>query len=92
MFQSRNCYPEKQINRFLYLQRKKKMTHSNSSFALSPAYKVTNARRVQTLDCVDSNFSFASTNNDAKNFQRMLPDLKIAESYRQAETKAKYVL
>ena len=81
------------------------MTHFNSSFVLSPADQVTNAKRVQALDCVDcvdcvdwaldcvNCVDCASTNNnDANNFQRMLPDLKIAESYRQAETKAKYVL
>ena len=68
------------------------MTPSSRSFVLSPTDQVTNAEIVQALDCVDSNFSFASTNSDAKKFQRMFPDSKIAESYRQAETKTKYVL
>ena len=68
------------------------MTLSSNSFVLSTTDQVTNAEMVQALYCVDSNFSFASTNNDAKKFQRMFPDSKIAESYRQAETKTKYVL
>ena len=49
------------------------MTLCSSSFALSRTDQVTNAETVQTLDCVDSNFSFASTSNDAKKFRRMFP-------------------
>ena len=70
----------------------KQMTLSSSSFVLPPIDQVNNAEIVQALDCVDSNFSFASTNNDAKKFQRMFPNSKIAESYRQAGTKTIYVL
>ena len=68
------------------------MTLSSSSFVLPPTDQVNNAEIVQELDCVDSNFSFASTNNDAKKFQRMFPNSKIAESYRQDGTKTIYVL
>ena len=68
----------------------KQMTLSSSSVVLSPTDQVTNAEIIPALNCVDSNFSSASMNNDAK--KRMLTDTKIVESFRQAETKAKYVL
>ena len=58
----------------------KQMTLSSSSFVLSTNDQVTNSEIVKALDCVDLNFSFASTNNDGKKFQRMFPDSKIAES------------
>ena len=86
MFQRKNCYLERQIKGFLYLH----MTLSSSSVVLSPTDQVTNAEIIPALDCVDLNFSPASMNNDAK--KRMLTDTKIAQSFRQAETKAKYVL
>ena len=58
---------------------------------MPPAHQLTNAE-IQVLDCIDSNFSFASSNNDVKKFQHLFPNSKIAESYRQTEIKTEFVL
>ena len=73
IFQRRNV-PGKTNQRVLVSVSDKQMTLFSSSLVLSPTDQVTNAEIVQALDCVDSNFSYVSTNNDAKKFQRMIPD------------------
>ena len=50
------------------------MTLFNGSLVLSRTDQVIDAEIVQALDCVDSNFSFVSMNNDGKKFQRMFLD------------------
>ena len=50
------------------------------------------AETLQALDCVQSNYSFSSANSDNEKFKQMFPDSKIAQSYRQGETKIKYVI
>lgn len=49
------------------------------------------AEAIQALDCLNSNYSFARTNNDAQKIRALVPNSKI-ESYKQNEAKAKYVL
>ena len=61
-------------------------------YVLSPTDQVTKAETIQASDCVDSNFSFTSTNSDGKKFRLMFPDSKIAAHCKQAGTKTKYVL
>ena len=73
MFQRRNI-PGKANQRVLVSVSDKQMTLFNGSLVLSRTYQVINAEIVQALDCVDSNFSFVSTNNDGKKSQRMFLD------------------
>lgn len=44
------------------------------------------------LKCVESNFSFSSNNGNNDLFAKMFPDSKIAASYKNSETKSKYML
>ena len=59
---------------------------------LSTEDQVTRAETLQVLDCVQSNYSFTSANNDDENFKLMFPDSKIAQSYRQELMTIKYVI
>ena len=47
---------------------------------------------IRALDCVGSNYSFASTSDDGKKYQEMFPDSEIAKRYQQGETKTKYTI
>ena len=59
---------------------------SNKNIATNEA-KAICAETLQVLDCVQSNYSFASTNNRNEKSKQMFPDSKIAQRYRQGETK-----
>ena len=48
------------------------------------------AEVLQALQVVNSNYSFASSENDNERFKMMFPDSKIAQSYRQGKTKVRY--
>ena len=65
---------------------------SSSTITFSFEEQVLRAETIQALDCVYSNYSFSSTNNDRDKFKAMFPDSKIAESFKQGETKTKYVI
>ena len=54
--------------------------------------EVLRAETLQALGCVQSNYSFSSAKNDSEKFKAMFPDSKIAEAYKQGETKTKYVI
>ena len=54
--------------------------------------QVCKAETIEALHCVDSNSSFASANSTGDKFRLQFPDSKIAEKYRQNETKIKYVI
>ena len=60
------------------------------SRVLLPQEEISNAEILQALKCVDSNISFAAANGDGSRYQKMFPDSKIAEGYKQNETKIKY--
>ena len=64
----------------------------NKNVLLSTEDQVIRAVTLRALDCVQSNYSFASANNDNEKFKQMFPDSKIAQSYRQGEMKVKYVI
>ena len=64
----------------------------NKNILLSTEDQVIPAETLQALDCVQTNYSFAGANNDNEKFKQMLPDSKIAQSYRQGEAKIKYVI
>lgn len=68
------------------------MSLSSSTITYSLEDQALRADTLQALDCVYSNYSFASANNDNRKFKAMFPDSKIAESYAQGETKTKYVI
>ena len=51
---------------------------SNKNILLSTEDQVIRAEILQTLDCVQSNYSFASANNDNEKFEQMFPDSKMA--------------
>ena len=48
------------------------------------------AEVLQALQVVNSNYSFASSENDNERFKIMFPDSKIAQSYHQGKTKVRY--
>lgn len=52
--------------------------------------QVIRAEIFQALECVESNFSFASFNGDNQGFKLMFPDSKIAPNFSQHKTKVKY--
>ena len=60
------------------------------SRVLLPQEEISNAEILQALKCVDSNISFVAANGDGSRYQKMFPDSKIAEGYKQNETKIKY--
>ena len=64
----------------------------NKNILLSTEDQVIRAVTLRALDCVQSNYSFASANNDNEKFKQMFPNSKIAQSYRQGEMKVKYVI
>ena len=47
---------------------------------------------ISNLDCVQSNYLFASGNNDNEKLKHLFHDSKIAQSYRQGEMKINYVI
>ena len=55
----------------------------------SPEEQVLQAEVLKVLHGVNSNYSFASSENDER-FKIMFPDSKIAQSYRQGKTKFRY--
>ena len=59
---------------------------------MSTEDQVIRARTLRALHCVQSNYSFTSVNNDNEKFKQMFSDSKIAQSYKQGETKIKYVI
>ena len=50
------------------------------------------AETLQALKVVSSNYSFASTTDDAERFRLMFPDLPTAVKYQQSRTKVNYVI
>ena len=68
------------------------MSLSSSTITFPFEEQVLRAETLQALDCVCSNYSFASANNDKEKFKALFPDSKIAESYKQGETKIKYLI
>ena len=56
----------------------------------SSGEQVLRAEILQVLQAFNSNYSFASSENDNERFQIMFPDSKIAQSYRQGKTKVRY--
>ena len=56
----------------------------------SSGEQVLRAEILQVLQAFNSNYSFASSENDNERFQIMFPDSKIAQSYRQGKTKFRY--
>ena len=65
---------------------------SNLQLSLTLEEKVKTAEIIQVLNIIDNNQAFSSANSDNKRFQQMFPDSNIARSYKQGETKVKYVL
>ena len=65
---------------------------SEESSAMSFGDQVLHAEILQTLDVVESNYSFASTNGDNELYRGMFPYSKIAQNYQMSETKTKYVM
>ena len=49
-------------------------------------------QKLQALKVVSSNYSFASTTDDAERFRLMFPDLPTAVKYQQSRTKVNYVI
>ena len=54
--------------------------------------QVLTAELLQALKTVDCNQSFQSADGDNERFSRMFPDSEIAKSYKQAQTKLKYMV
>ena len=52
--------------------------------SLSLEEKITNAEILRCLQVVNSNYSFAGTESDGKQFQAMFPDSQIARNYKQS--------
>ena len=50
------------------------------------------AEVLQAFNTVDKNHSFQSADGDNERFARMFPDSKIAEGYKQGQTKMKYMI
>ena len=61
------------------------LTKPNSILSLDE--QVVKAETLWALKCVNSNMSFASANGDGDMFRQMFPDSRIAENYKQNETK-----
>ena len=57
---------------------------------LSSEEQVLCAEVLQALQVVNSNYSFASSENDNERFKITFPDSKIAQSYCQGKTKVRY--
>ena len=54
--------------------------------------KVMKAEIIQALHTIDANIPFTSTDSDGERFRLQFSDSKIAQDYKQARTKVKYVL
>ena len=52
--------------------------------------QVLHAEVLQALQVVNSNYSFADSENDNERFKITFPDSKIAQSYRHGKTKVRY--
>lgn len=64
----------------------------SGDMVLTAEDSVLKAEVLQALKVVESNYSFASSNGDGDRFRLMFPDSKIAENYKQNETKVRYVI
>ena len=60
-----------------------------STVSLTSKEKVLRAEIIETLNLVDKNQRFSSSNRDGDRFRKMFPDSAIAVSYSQQETKTK---
>ena len=65
---------------------------SNENILISTENQVIHAETLKALDCVWSNYSFATANNNNEKFKQMFPDSKIFQSYKQGEMKIEYVM
>ena len=65
---------------------------NNNQIELTPEEQVMKAETLQALKVVSSNYSFASTTDDAERFGLMFPDLPTAVKYQQSRTKVNYVI
>lgn len=65
---------------------------NNNQIELTPEEQVMKAETLQALKVVSSNYSFASTTDDAERFRLMFPDLPTAVKYQQSRTKVNYVI
>ena len=65
---------------------------SKNKFVLSSDEQVVKAETLQTFKTVESNLSFAAATGDGDRFRQMFPDSKIAQGYKQNETKMAYVI
>ena len=65
---------------------------SKNKFVLLPYEQIVKAEVLQAFKTVESNFSFAAATGDGDRFRQMFPDSKIAQGYKQNETKMAYVI
>ena len=65
---------------------------SKNKFVLSPDEQVVKAETLQDFKTVESNLLFAAATGDGDRFRQMFPDSKIAQGYKQNETKMAYVI
>ena len=66
--------------------------NNNNQIELTPEEQVMKAETLQALKVVSSNYSFASTTDDAERFRLMFPDSPTAAKYQQSRTKVNYVI
>ena len=65
---------------------------NNNQIELTPEEQVMKAETLQALKVVSSNYSFASTTDDAERFRLMFPDSPTAAKYQQSRTRVSYVI
>ena len=65
---------------------------SKNKFVLLPYEQIVKAEVLQGFKTVESTFSFAAATRDGDRFRQMFPDSKIAQGYKQNETKMTYVI
>ena len=63
-----------------------------SNISYTAEKEILEAEIIYGLKCFEPNYSFASTNGNAKMFEVIFPDSKIAKRYKQSETKSKYII
>ena len=66
------------------------LDENNNDRPLSSKEKVTRAETIQAIKVVNSNYSFASTDDDSDRFRNMFLDSVIAKNYQQCRTKVGY--
>ena len=92
MFHIKHVNAQKGQRTFVKSAKEDSLVISEVSSSLSIKEHVLRAKTIQALNCVNSDLSFASANDDGDRSQSMFLDSKIVEKYSQNEIKMKYVI